>query len=101
MPGRLDPKEPCPPSSVLVQHIEAVREGHQSEGLQSFGRAFDPARCFTIAFRGKRKNLDLVASTAEEAKHWVRGLDRLRARLDAMNQREFLDQYPGGEAVGR
>lgn len=77
----------------LVQHIEAVREGHQSEGLQSFGRAFDPARCFTIAFRGTRKNLDLVASTAEEAKHWVRGLDRLRARLDAMNQREFLDHW--------
>ncbi|XP_045155404.1 1-phosphatidylinositol 4,5-bisphosphate phosphodiesterase delta-3, partial [Echinops telfairi] len=29
----------------LVQHIEAVREGHQSEGLRRYGGAFAPA-CF-------------------------------------------------------
>jgi phosphatidylinositol phospholipase C delta len=77
-----------------VQHIEAVREGHQSEGLRRFGGAFAPARCLTIAFKGRRKNLDLAAPTAEEAQRWVRGLAKLRARLDAMSQRERLDQYP-------
>lgn len=79
---------------VFVQHIEAVREGHQSEGLRRFGGAFEPARCLTIAFKGRRKNLDLAAPTAEEAQRWVRGLAKLRARLDAMSQRERLDQYP-------
>ncbi|XP_036738856.2 1-phosphatidylinositol 4,5-bisphosphate phosphodiesterase delta-3 isoform X1 [Manis pentadactyla] len=77
----------------LVQHIEAVREGHQSEGLRRFGGAFAPARCLTIAFKGRRKNLDLAAPTAEEAQRWVRGLAKLRARLDAMSQRERLDHW--------
>ncbi|KAK2499769.1 hypothetical protein MC885_008268 [Smutsia gigantea] len=55
---------------LLVQHIEAVREGHQSEGLRRFGGAFAPSRCLTIAFKGRRKNLDLAAPTAEEAQRW-------------------------------
>ncbi|XP_040353771.1 1-phosphatidylinositol 4,5-bisphosphate phosphodiesterase delta-3 isoform X1 [Herpailurus yagouaroundi] len=77
----------------FVQHIEAVREGHQSEGLRRFGGAFPPARCLTIAFKGRRKNLDLAAATPEEAQRWVRGLAKLRARLDAMSQRERLDHW--------
>ncbi|XP_012887386.1 PREDICTED: 1-phosphatidylinositol 4,5-bisphosphate phosphodiesterase delta-3 [Dipodomys ordii] len=77
----------------FVQHIEAVREGHQSEGLRRFGGAFAPARCLTIAFKGRRKNLDLAAPTAEEAQRWVRGLAKLRARIDAMSQRERLDHW--------
>ncbi|XP_058140350.1 1-phosphatidylinositol 4,5-bisphosphate phosphodiesterase delta-3 isoform X2 [Dasypus novemcinctus] len=77
----------------LVQHIEAVREGHQSEGLRRFGGAFPAARCFTVAFKGRRKNLDLAAPTAEEAQCWVRGLAKLRARLDAMSQRDRLDHW--------
>lgn len=79
-----------------MQHIEAVREGHQSEGLRRFGGAYAPARCLTIAFKGRRKNLDLAAPTAEEAQCWVRGLAKLRERLEAMSQRERLDQYPSG-----
>ncbi|XP_019607764.2 1-phosphatidylinositol 4,5-bisphosphate phosphodiesterase delta-3 [Rhinolophus sinicus] len=77
----------------FVQHIEAVREGHQSEGLRRFGGAFEPARCLTIAFKGRRKNLDLVAPTEEEAQRWVRGLAKLRSCLDAMSQRERLDHW--------
>ncbi|KAB1265881.1 1-phosphatidylinositol 4; 5-bisphosphate phosphodiesterase delta-3 [Camelus dromedarius] len=87
-------------AGVFVQHIEAVREGHQSEGLRRFGGAFEPARCLTIAFKGSRKNLDLAAPTAEEAQRWVRGLAKLRMRLDAMSQRERLDQYPPREGSG-
>ncbi|KAM5274386.1 1-phosphatidylinositol 4,5-bisphosphate phosphodiesterase delta-3 [Ctenodactylus gundi] len=77
----------------FVQHIEAIREGHQSEGLRRFGGAFPAGRCLTIAFKGHRKNLDLVAPSAEEAQCWVRGLAKLRARLDAMSQRERLDYF--------
>lgn len=100
-PRRPDPAARVPSlSAVFVQHIEAVREGHQSEGLRRFGGAFEPARCLTIAFKGRRKNLDLAAPTAEEAQRWVRGLAKLRARLDAMSQRERLDQYPPGEGSG-
>ncbi|XP_057630855.1 1-phosphatidylinositol 4,5-bisphosphate phosphodiesterase delta-3 [Chionomys nivalis] len=77
----------------FVQHIEAVREGHQSEGLRRFGGAYAPARCLTIVFKGRRKNLDLAAPTEEEAQRWVRGLAKLRERLDAMSQRERLDHW--------
>lgn len=98
LPPAADPPRPLP--AVFVQHIEAVREGHQSEGLRRFGGAFAPARCLTIAFKGRRKNLDLAAPTAEEAQRWVRGLAKLRARLDAMSQRERLDQYPARRLAG-
>ncbi|KAL8175626.1 UNVERIFIED_CONTAM: 1-phosphatidylinositol 4,5-bisphosphate phosphodiesterase delta-3, partial [Gekko kuhli] len=77
-----------------ILHIESVREGYQSEGLRKYGSSFPEAQCFTIVFRGKRKNLDLAAQTAEEAQRWVRGLTKLMARAEAMSQREKLEQYP-------
>ncbi|XP_012581483.1 PREDICTED: 1-phosphatidylinositol 4,5-bisphosphate phosphodiesterase delta-3, partial [Condylura cristata] len=79
--------------TVYLQHIEAVREGHQSEGLRRYGAAYEPERCLTIAFKGHRKNLDLVAPTAAEAQCWVRGLAKLRASLSAMSQLERLDHW--------
>lgn len=75
-------------------HIEGVRQGHQSEGLRKYGGSFPERHCFTIVFKGKRKNLDLAARGEEDAQHWVQGLTKLMARLQAMNQREKLDQYP-------
>ncbi|XP_043818533.1 1-phosphatidylinositol 4,5-bisphosphate phosphodiesterase delta-3 isoform X3 [Dromiciops gliroides] len=79
-----------------LQHIEAVRQGHQSEGLRRYGGAFPSSCCLTITFKGRRKNLDLAAPTEEEAQRWVRGLAKLRARLDAMSQREKLDHWIHG-----
>ncbi|XP_020853007.1 1-phosphatidylinositol 4,5-bisphosphate phosphodiesterase delta-3 isoform X2 [Phascolarctos cinereus] len=79
-----------------LQHIEAVRQGHQSEGLRRYGGAFPSSCCLTITFKGRRKNLDLAASTEEEAQRWVRGLAKLRERLDAMSQREKLDHWING-----
>ncbi|XP_072502072.1 1-phosphatidylinositol 4,5-bisphosphate phosphodiesterase delta-3 isoform X4 [Notamacropus eugenii] len=79
-----------------LQHIEAVRHGHQSEGLRRFGGAFPSSCCLTITFKGRRKNLDLAAPTEEEAQRWVRGLAKLRARLNAMSQREKLDHWIHG-----
>ncbi|XP_068932944.1 1-phosphatidylinositol 4,5-bisphosphate phosphodiesterase delta-3 [Petaurus breviceps papuanus] len=79
-----------------LQHIEAVRQGHQSEGLRRYGGAFPSSCCLTITFKGRRKNLDLAAPTEEEAQRWVRGLAKLRERLDAMSQREKLDHWIHG-----
>ncbi|NWQ86629.1 PLCD3 phosphodiesterase, partial [Burhinus bistriatus] len=80
--------------SFLVMHIEGVREGHQSEGLRNYGAAFPEQHCFTLVFKGKRKNLDLAARDEEDAHHWVQGLTKLMRRLQAMSQPEKLDQYP-------
>ncbi|XP_061446454.1 1-phosphatidylinositol 4,5-bisphosphate phosphodiesterase delta-3 isoform X1 [Rhineura floridana] len=76
-----------------ILHIESVREGYQSEGLRKFGSSFPEEQCFTIVFRGKRKNLDLAARTVDEAQRWVRGLTKLVARGDAMSQREKLEHW--------
>ncbi|NWR57822.1 PLCD3 phosphodiesterase, partial [Bucorvus abyssinicus] len=88
------------PQSFSVTHIEGVREGHQSEGLRKHGAAFPARHCFTVVFRGKRKNLDLAARGEEDARHWARGLTKLVGRLQAMSQPEKLDQYPSRELLG-
>lgn len=74
--------------------LEAVREGHQSEVLLSTADEFPADRCFTLVFRGRRANLDLVADSADEAQCWVRGMRKLMENVESMGERERLDQYP-------
>ncbi|KAG9472415.1 hypothetical protein GDO78_019713 [Eleutherodactylus coqui] len=80
-------------STFSISDIETVREGHQSEILQSIADEFEPALCFTIVFYGRRANLDLVASTAEEAQCWIHGLEKLIETVRNMDQKEILDQW--------
>ncbi|KAM7029969.1 1-phosphatidylinositol 4,5-bisphosphate phosphodiesterase delta-3 isoform 2-T2 [Acridotheres tristis] len=84
------------PRSFSVSHIEGVREGRQSEGLRKHGAAFPERHCFTLAFKGRRKNLDLAARGEEDARHWVQGLTKLMGRLQAMSQMEKLDHWIHG-----
>ncbi|NXJ13090.1 PLCD4 phosphodiesterase, partial [Odontophorus gujanensis] len=64
-------------SAFSISDVETVREGHQSEVLQSLAEEFPPERCFTIVFYGRRGNLDLIAGTEEEAQCWIQGLRQL------------------------
>ncbi|CAL8308952.1 unnamed protein product [Merluccius merluccius] len=82
-------------STFSVSDLEAVREGHQSEVLLSIADEFPPDRCFTLVFRGRRGNLDLVAESADEAESWVRGMRKLMENLENMGERERLDQWIG------
>ncbi|XP_032934673.1 1-phosphatidylinositol 4,5-bisphosphate phosphodiesterase delta-3 isoform X2 [Catharus ustulatus] len=84
------------PQSFSVAHIEGVREGRQSEGLRKHGAAFPERHCFTLAFKGRRKNLDLAARGEEDARHWVQGITKLMGRLQAMSQMEKLDHWIHG-----
>lgn len=79
---------------VSVSDVEAVREGHQSEVLLSIANEFPADRCFTLVFRGRRSNLDLVAESSEEAQSWIKGMRKLIENLENMGEREKLDQYP-------
>uniref|UniRef100_A0A8B9PNB2 Phosphoinositide phospholipase C n=1 Tax=Apteryx owenii TaxID=8824 RepID=A0A8B9PNB2_APTOW len=78
-----------------VMHIEGVREGYQSEGLRKYGASFPERHCFTIVFKGKRKNLDLAARGEEDARHWVQGLTKLIARVDPARTRCRALSLPG------
>uniref|UniRef100_A0A8C5A9E9 Phosphoinositide phospholipase C n=1 Tax=Gadus morhua TaxID=8049 RepID=A0A8C5A9E9_GADMO len=84
-----------PHSTFSVGDLEGVREGHQSEVLLSLADEFPPDRCFTLVFRGRRGNLDLVADSADEARSWVRGTRKLMESLESMGERERLDQWIG------
>ncbi|XP_038277911.1 1-phosphatidylinositol 4,5-bisphosphate phosphodiesterase delta-4 [Dermochelys coriacea] len=77
-----------------ISDVETVREGHQSEVLQSLAEDFPPEHCFTVIFHGRRGNLDLIAGSPEEAQCWVRGLRRLVEIVTKMDQQEKMDQYP-------
>ncbi|XP_069031356.1 1-phosphatidylinositol 4,5-bisphosphate phosphodiesterase delta-4 isoform X1 [Embiotoca jacksoni] len=80
-------------STFSVSDVEAVREGHQSEVLLSIADEFPADRCFTLVFRGRRGNLDLVAESAEEAQSWIKGMRKLMENLENMGEREKLDQW--------
>ncbi|CAB1328387.1 unnamed protein product [Coregonus sp. 'balchen'] len=54
-------------STFSVADVEVVREGHQSEILLSIADEFPADLCFTLVFRGRRSNLDLVAESPSEA----------------------------------
>ncbi|KAI4878691.1 hypothetical protein NFI96_001026 [Prochilodus magdalenae] len=74
-------------STFSVGDVEAVREGHESEVFLSVADEFPPERCFTLVFRGRRGNLDLVAESAEEAQAWIQGMRTLIENLENMADR--------------
>ncbi|XP_062919286.1 1-phosphatidylinositol 4,5-bisphosphate phosphodiesterase delta-1-like [Mobula hypostoma] len=77
-----------------IDDIKEMRPGHQPEGMKRYATKIPTDRCFTIVFKGTRKNLDLVASNANQAWHWIRGLSKLKQRGCSMNKREQMVQNP-------
>ncbi|CAH2310619.1 1-phosphatidylinositol 4,5-bisphosphate phosphodiesterase delta-4 [Pelobates cultripes] len=80
-------------STFSISDIETIREGHQSEILQSIADEFSSDLCFTIVFHGRRRNLDLIANTPEEAQLWIQGLEKLVEAVTKMDQKEKMDQW--------
>ncbi|KAM9304785.1 1-phosphatidylinositol 4,5-bisphosphate phosphodiesterase delta-4 [Gastrophryne carolinensis] len=80
-------------STFSISDIETIREGHQSEVLQSLADEFQADLCFTIVFHGRRGNLDLIANSPEEAQCWIQGLEKLIETVKNMDQKELLDQW--------
>ncbi|CAL8240638.1 unnamed protein product [Merluccius merluccius] len=80
-------------STFLVSDVEVVRQGHQSEVLQSIADEYAADLCFTLVFRGRQGNLDLVAETAGEAAAWVQGMRRLILKAKNMDAKERLDRW--------
>uniref|UniRef100_A0A7N6A2R1 Phosphoinositide phospholipase C n=1 Tax=Anabas testudineus TaxID=64144 RepID=A0A7N6A2R1_ANATE len=54
-----------------LEDIAEVRRGRQSEGLKKYTEEQAEGCCFSIMFKGRRKNLDFIANSEEEAKQWV------------------------------
>lgn len=80
-------------SSFELADIDSVRLGRQSEGLQKYTDSFVEDRCFSIIFKGRRKNLDLIASSNDEASRWVNSLEKVISRLHKLNRQQNSEHW--------
>lgn len=76
-----------------VDSISAVRLGRQSEGLKKNTEEQLEGRCFSLMFKGHRKNLDLIASSEEEARRWVRSLEKLISNLNNLSRQQTTEHW--------
>uniref|UniRef100_A0AAY4B3I7 Phosphoinositide phospholipase C n=1 Tax=Denticeps clupeoides TaxID=299321 RepID=A0AAY4B3I7_9TELE len=76
-----------------IEDIESVRQGRQSEGLQKFTDPDMEERCFSIIFKGHRKNLDLMAKSPEEASKWVAGLGKVLSYVSKLNRQQNSEHW--------
>ncbi|XP_030625453.1 1-phosphatidylinositol 4,5-bisphosphate phosphodiesterase delta-1a isoform X2 [Chanos chanos] len=76
-----------------IDDIDSVRQGRQSEGLRKYTDAAVEDRCFSIIFKGRKKNLDLMASNVEEAKRWVTGLEKIIHNLRSLNHQQKSEHW--------
>ncbi|CAM2105142.1 1-phosphatidylinositol 4,5-bisphosphate phosphodiesterase delta-1 isoform X1 [Caretta caretta] len=83
------------PESQLfsIEDIRDVRPGHQTEGMEKYAKDVPEHRCFSIIFKDQRKNLDLIASSEDDASHWIAGLRKIIAKSNSMSQRQKLQHW--------
>ncbi|XP_033838586.1 1-phosphatidylinositol 4,5-bisphosphate phosphodiesterase delta-1-like isoform X1 [Periophthalmus magnuspinnatus] len=73
--------------------VSALRLGRQSEGLKKYTEEQVDGRCFSIIFKGHHKNLDLMASSEEEAKQWVNSMEKMITSLNNLNHQEKTEHW--------
>ncbi|XP_029002923.1 1-phosphatidylinositol 4,5-bisphosphate phosphodiesterase delta-1a isoform X2 [Betta splendens] len=76
-----------------IEDIESVRMGRQSEGLAKYTDASDEDRCFSIIFNDRKKNLDLMAASPEEAKQWVSSLEKVINNMRNLNDQQKSEHW--------
>lgn len=89
-----DTNKPDLPPTVFIDDIDSVRKGRQSEGLLKYTDSSAEDKCFSIIFKEKKKNLDLMASSKEEANQWVAGLEKILNNVRNMDKKQKSEQYP-------
>lgn len=80
--------------TVLIDDIESVRKGRQTEGLKKYTDPTQDEMCFSIMFKGHNKNLDFMADSKEEADQWVTSLQKLIKHIDNLSKKQTREQYP-------
>ncbi|XP_033012283.1 1-phosphatidylinositol 4,5-bisphosphate phosphodiesterase eta-2 isoform X3 [Lacerta agilis] len=79
-------------AKISIDSIQEVCEGKQSEIFQRYADgSFDPNCCFSIYYGDHMESLDLVSSSAGEARTWITGLKYLMAGIsdeDSLSKRQ-------------
>ncbi|RXN09898.1 1-phosphatidylinositol 4,5-bisphosphate phosphodiesterase delta-1-like isoform X1 [Labeo rohita] len=81
-------------SGFSLEDVDSVRYGRQTDGLRKYTDSSVEDRCLSFIFKGRRKNLDLIASSKEEAKKWVSGLEKVMTGMHSLNRQQNSEQYP-------
>ncbi|XP_030607580.1 1-phosphatidylinositol 4,5-bisphosphate phosphodiesterase delta-1-like isoform X2 [Archocentrus centrarchus] len=76
-----------------LDDISAVQLGRQSEGLKKNTEEQVEDRCFSMIFKSRRKNLDLIASSDEEAKQWVKSLQKVISNLNNLSLQQKREHW--------
>ncbi|XP_058232436.1 1-phosphatidylinositol 4,5-bisphosphate phosphodiesterase delta-1a isoform X2 [Hemibagrus wyckioides] len=76
-----------------IDDIDSVRLGRQSEGLRKYTDKAVEDRCFSIIFKGKRSNLDLIATSKDDARKWVTGLEKVIANMQNLNSQQKSEHW--------
>lgn len=76
-----------------IDDVDSVRKGRQSEGLNKYTTNTVEDLCFSIIFKGRKKNLDLMAANVEEAKQWINGLDKLMNRMRNLSRQQKSEHW--------
>ncbi|XP_042365972.1 1-phosphatidylinositol 4,5-bisphosphate phosphodiesterase delta-1a isoform X2 [Plectropomus leopardus] len=76
-----------------IDDIDSVRKGRQSEGLNKHTDPSVEEQCFSIIFKGRKKNLDLMAASGVEAKQWVNGLDKIMNNLRNLSRQQKREHW--------
>ncbi|KAM4534396.1 1-phosphatidylinositol 4,5-bisphosphate phosphodiesterase delta-1a isoform 2-T2 [Odontesthes bonariensis] len=76
-----------------IDDIESVRKGRQSEGLKKYTDSRVEEQCFSIIFKGRKKNLDLKAATGEEASRWVASLEKVINNLHNLSHQQKSEHW--------
>lgn len=76
-----------------IEDIEEVRTGRQTDSLRKYTEETLEGRAFSILFKGRQKSLDLIASTEEEAKKWVSGLEKVISSLNNLSSQKKTEHW--------
>ncbi|KAK2886525.1 1-phosphatidylinositol 4,5-bisphosphate phosphodiesterase delta-1a isoform X1 [Channa argus] len=79
--------------TYTIDEIESVRIGRQSEGLNKYTDPSDEDRCFSIIFNDRKKNLDFMAASPEEAKQWVNSLEKVISNMRNLNHQQKSEHW--------
>ncbi|XP_040921288.1 1-phosphatidylinositol 4,5-bisphosphate phosphodiesterase delta-1a isoform X2 [Toxotes jaculatrix] len=79
--------------TFTIDDIDSVRMGRQSEGLNKHTDPSAEERCFSIIFKGRKRNLDLMAASAEEAKQWVGSLNKIINNMRNLSRQQKSEHW--------
>ncbi|XP_014890258.1 1-phosphatidylinositol 4,5-bisphosphate phosphodiesterase delta-1-like isoform X2 [Poecilia latipinna] len=80
-------------NTFLIDDIESVRKGRQTEGLKKHTDPDEEEKCFSIMFKGSKKNLDFMVNSKEEAHRWVTSLEKLMNHAQNLNKKQEREHW--------